>query len=240
MKNTEIINMTTISTERPKFVNEHLQKATDRILSIYVSAAKYADEKNQEIAKILGEVLVKKSYTDDGFKSVADYAKTIFGINYQNAYALANAGKVYNDPKAPIELKKFSPSKLAAIAAVDETVVLKSIESGEITSNTTQKELKEYATSHSTEQEKPRKKKEKVYVAKLHMPVAEEFREDFLFLDNEDTIENHILRLKSLINKIHADAELDHSKLSVKEPILYAVYSDEFSVVISFHHKHEF
>lgn len=239
MKNTEIINMTALSIVRPKFANEHLQKATDRILSIYVNAAKYADEKNQEIAKILGEVLVKKSYTDDGFKSVADYAKTIFGINYQNAYALANAGKVYNDPKAPIELKKFSPSKLAAIAAVDETVVLKSIESGEITSNTTQKELKEYATSHSTKEDKPRKKKEKNYVAKLHMLIAEEFQEDFLFLDNEDTIENHILRLKSTITTPNINSELIHHKISVKDQILYAIYNDEFSVVISFYEKKE-
>lgn len=145
MKATEIITLNPISAAACTFKDEHLTKATQRITAIYSDAAKYADTKNREIAKILGEVADKKSYETDGFKSVADYASSVFGIARQNAYALANAGKVYNDKDAHPELKAMSPSKIAELASVDTEVVNAALESGEIGHGTTQKELREFA-----------------------------------------------------------------------------------------------
>lgn len=139
------------------FKDERLAKATQRITAIYNDAAKYADTKNREIAKILGDVADKKAYEADGFKSVADYASTVFGIARQNAYALANAGKVYNDKSAHPELQAMSPSKLAELAAVDTKAVNAALESGEITHDTTQKALREFAdkAKSTKETEKP-------------------------------------------------------------------------------------
>lgn len=153
MKATEIITLNPITTAVPTFKDERLTKATQRITAIYADAAKYADTKNREIAKILGDVAAKKSYEADGFKSVADYASTIFGIARQNAYALANAGKVYNDKSAHPELQAMSPSKLAELAAVDTKVVNAALESGEITHDTTQKSLREFADKVKSEKE---------------------------------------------------------------------------------------
>lgn len=127
------------------FKDERLAKATQRITAIYNDAAKYADTKNREIAKILGDVADKKAYETDGFKSIADYASTVFGIARQNAYALANAGKVYNDKDAHPELKAMSPSKIAELAAVDIKAVNAALNSGEINHDTTQKDLREFA-----------------------------------------------------------------------------------------------
>lgn len=130
-----------------KFKDPRLAEATKRIAAIYTDAAKFVDTKNREIASILAEVMDAKSYEKDGFKSVGDYAKEVFGINRQNAYSLATAGKVYNDKNAPAALKAMSPSKLAEVAKVPTETLTKAIEDGKITADTTQKDLRDFATA---------------------------------------------------------------------------------------------
>lgn len=153
MKTTEIITLNPINDIAPTFKDDRLTKATQRITSIYNDAAKYVDTKNREIAKILAEVSDKKAYEADGFKSVADYAYTVFGIARQNAYALSNAGKVYNDKNAHPELQSMSPSKLAELAAVDTKALNAALEAGEITHDTTQKALREFADKAKADKE---------------------------------------------------------------------------------------
>lgn len=145
MKSTEIITMNELNIESRNFKDTRLAKATERIAAIYKDAAKYAEQKNREIAKILADVAQKNAYEADGFKSVADYASTVFGIARQNAYALASAGKVYNDETANPELKAMTPSKLAEIAAVPNDKLDKALASGTIDHTTTQKALREFA-----------------------------------------------------------------------------------------------
>ena len=128
-----------------KFKDPRLTEATKRIAAIYTDAAKFVDTKNREIASILAEVMESKAYEKDGFKSVGDYAKDVFGINRQNAYALASAGKVYNDQNAPEALKAMTPSKLAEVAKLPADTLKKAIDEGKITADTTQKELREFA-----------------------------------------------------------------------------------------------
>lgn len=154
MKATEIITLNPITAAAHTFKDDRLTKATNRITAIYADAAKYADIKNREIAKILGDVADKKAYEIDGFKSVADYASTVFGIARQNAYALANAGKVYNDKDAHPELKAMSPSKIAELAAVDTKTVNAALNSGEINHDTTQKGLREFADKVKSKEDK--------------------------------------------------------------------------------------
>ena len=130
-----------------KFKDPRLAEATKRIAAIYTDAAKFVDTKNREIASILAEVMESKAYEKDGFKSVGDYAKEVFGINRQNAYSLAAAGKVYNDKTAPAALKAMTPSKLAEVAKVPAETLTKAISDGKITAETTQKDLRDFASS---------------------------------------------------------------------------------------------
>lgn len=140
-----------------EYKDERLAKATQRITAIYNDAAKYADTKNREIAKILGDIAEKKAYEKDGFKSVADYASNVFGIATQNAYALARAGKVYNDKDAHPELKAMSPSKIAELNSIDSKIIKEALDSGKITHETTQKALREFAETakNKSAQENP-------------------------------------------------------------------------------------
>lgn len=137
-----------------KFKDPRLAEATKKIAAIYTDAAKFVDTKNREIASILAEVMEAKSYEKDGFKSVGDYAKEVFGINRQNAYSLATAGKVYNDKNAPAALKSMTPSKLAEVAKVPADTLKKAIEDGKITADTTQKDLREFAAAATVKSDK--------------------------------------------------------------------------------------
>ena len=142
-----ILDIKNVTAATLSFKDERLVEATQRIATIYASAAEFAEAKNREIAKILADVMEQKSYVKDGFKSVSDYAGKTFGINKNNAYALANAGKVYNDPKANPKLKELSPSKLVELVNVDSGTVDKALENGTITAASTQKQLREFATN---------------------------------------------------------------------------------------------
>lgn len=178
MKATEIITLNPITTASSTFKDERLTKATQRIAAIYADASKYADTKNREIAKILGDVSDKKAYEADGFKSVADYAFTVFGIARQNAYALANAGKVYNDKSAHAELQAMSPSKLAELAAVDTKVVNAALEAGEITHDTTQKALREFADKAKSDKEGEKPVVLDIFTARPCIPALSEEQSD--------------------------------------------------------------
>lgn len=150
-----IITITELTPETArKFKDPRLAEATKRIAAIYADAAKFVDTKNREIASILAEVMEAKSYEKDGFKSVGDYAKEVFGINRQNAYSLAAAGKVYNDNNAPAALKAMTPSKLAEVAKLPADTLKKAVEDGKITADTTQKDLREFAASVTTKSDK--------------------------------------------------------------------------------------
>lgn len=144
-----LIQISDLSITEQSFQDPRLQKATARILSIYHDAAKYADRKNREIAKILATVKDEKSYEADGFSSVGDYAGKVFGISSVNAYKLATAGAVYNNPDAPEIMKQFSPSKLAELSRVPEEALKSAIDSQVITPDTTQKELREFARQNA-------------------------------------------------------------------------------------------
>lgn len=162
----ELLTISPVTLSNIEFKNPVLAKATKKIMTIYTDAAKYADDKNREIAKILGNVAEQKAYLEDGFLSVADYANETFGIQKNNAYKLANAGKVYNSPEAPAALKEMSPSKLAEIASLPEETVTKGIESGEISQNKTQKELREFAASKKEEKKAKTESNVKKFVAR--------------------------------------------------------------------------
>lgn len=147
MKANEIITLSPVTVAVRNFKDKRLQEAAKQISNIYRDAVTYAQDKNRDVAKILAKVADEKSYEKDGFKSVADFANSTFGIARQNAYALASAGKVYNDEKAPKELKALTPSKLAEVASLPADKLSEAVKNGAITPEKTQKELRELATS---------------------------------------------------------------------------------------------
>lgn len=151
----DLISVTALENSgKMEFKNPKLAQATADIRKIYIDAAAYAAEKNREIAKILARVKSEKLYQDDGFANVHEYAFEVFGIGKGNSYALSYAGEVYNSPTAPQSLKDFSTSKLAVLASSDQNEVIKAIEAGKISKDTTQNDLRTYAATLKPKKEK--------------------------------------------------------------------------------------
>lgn len=230
-----------------KFKDPRLADATKRIATIYTDAAKFVDTKNREIASILAEVMEAKSYEKDGFKSVGDYAKEVFGINRQNAYSLAAAGKVYNDKSAPAALKSMTPSKLAEVAKVPADALKKAIEDGKITADTTQKDLREFAAAATAKPDKAEvldeytarpctllvtERDADTYSKPRTLPEWEDYFMDYMqSLSPSRTPE--IIKLPKVTPPQHPD-----SKKATVERRLFT--SDNFSMVVEFYtHKPE-
>lgn len=151
-----IITMIPISQNVTTFQDPRLTKHTERIVKIYTDAAVFADKKNREIASILATIKSEKSYEKDGFSSVAEYAEKVFGIRKNNAYALATAGEIYNNPETSPALKQMSPSKVVELSRIPVDKIEESIKDGKISSASSQKELREFAKEYA-KSERPTK-----------------------------------------------------------------------------------
>lgn len=84
----------------------------------------------------------------DGFKTPVEVAMNVFGFKKQNAYDLVNAGRIYLNENEPAELRKMTPSNLAAFLRADGKEARKAISDGSISSKSTQAELKAFADAH--------------------------------------------------------------------------------------------
>ena len=225
-----------------KFKDPRLADATNRIAAIYMDAAKFVDTKNREIASILAEVMEAKSYEKDGFKSVGDYAKDVFGINRQNAYSLASAGKVYNDKNAPEALKAMTPSKLAEVSKVPADTLKKALDDGKITADTTQKELREFASSVTDKSDKVEILKK--YTARPCVPmVSERDADTYAFARTLPEWEDYFLEVMTSLSPSRFPEVIKISKTTVpgsdtdaKPTVERRLFtSDNFSMVVEFY-----
>lgn len=136
----ELMNTNTART----FKNARLNEITAEINS----CGKSMNANTVQIAKLLGEVLDGQLYTDDGFKSVGEYAEQTFGIGKASAYQLANVGKRFylaETATAALAAEMYSPAKLAELVKLDDEQIQNAIDSGAISAASTQAQLRETA-----------------------------------------------------------------------------------------------
>ena len=100
---------------------------------------------NRAVAPVLAEVMEDKLYKADGFSSVADYAEQTFGLKRSFAYMLARVGKRVKTLPA---LSEFTTSNAAELVNADGEAVTEAVESGELSSESTQQQLREFALAH--------------------------------------------------------------------------------------------
>lgn len=148
-----------------KLNSPELVKATDEILAIMgkasaevdtlrAKAERKRDDTGRAVARILGRVSSNEAYKVDGFKSVEDYAQKVLDMPKATAYALAAYGRAINDPKANPKLLEMSPFNFDAVKSLGLPAINAALESGEISPDMTQKELKEYRDAHKPESSK--------------------------------------------------------------------------------------
>ena len=135
----------TIKTNLPVFKSKKLNEATSTIYKAVNAFNKSSILTRRTISATLALIEKDKTYRDDGFKSLAEYAETI-GLDKSLAHKLENAGRLImsENPIVRDFAAKADYSKLAILASADESEVAKAIESGDITETTTQAEVKEW------------------------------------------------------------------------------------------------
>lgn len=142
--NTTTISIPEISTSVAVYSNQELQVRTNKIRNLYTQIGAGLRTGVREIAVILGEIKEQKLYVDDGFKSVAEYAEDAFGLKQSAAYGLATAGILYNSDKIPAPVKDLSPYTLAHLSTLSEDEIVQAYESGDITVNSTQADVRNF------------------------------------------------------------------------------------------------
>lgn len=158
MTNNELILSTANAPAKFTFKNAKLNELSAKIAeqaanmnSVYNAAKEGAEAVNKALAPLFGELLSSKCYTEDGFKSVADYAEKTFGMGKSMAYMLARVGKEYHNEGGELTAKAvetLSTSKLAELTGVDRVAVAKAIDSGELTADSSLADCREFAARH--------------------------------------------------------------------------------------------
>lgn len=140
----EITNATVKAPASFTFKNKKLNEISIRIAKIGDDMGK----KNMELAKLLGTVKRDELFKDDGFKSVAEYADSTFGIQKSLAYQLAKVGERFylsDNATAKTVSGMLPPSNLAELVNMKDEDIQKAIDAKEITPTTTQKTLRSVA-----------------------------------------------------------------------------------------------
>lgn len=127
--------------------------ATAKLLSVGENVKAAKEEFNRAVAPVLARIADGKLYKADGFKSVAEYAEQTFAINRSMTYLLARVGKRMQTLP---ELAEFTTSNAAELVNADGVAVRKGIASGEISSESTQQQLRDFAAAHPLKEAKPR------------------------------------------------------------------------------------
>ena len=117
----------------------------------------------------MGRVLDTQCYKEDGFKSVADFAYQTFGINENYAYQLAKVGNRFYNAESETAEKVVSllggkVGNLAEIASMSDEDIVAAIDSGDISAETTQKDLRNIATAAKPQKVKTEKRCNLTYV----------------------------------------------------------------------------
>lgn len=146
--NTNTVKAIAILDKAPVFKSAELNKATATIFEAVNKYNATATETRKAVAVELYHIEKGKLYKDDGHKSLADYAATI-GLDKSLAHKLENAGRLLDSENETIRNYAATAdySKLAILASADEKEVQQAIESGEITADTTQAQVKEWKAS---------------------------------------------------------------------------------------------
>ena len=145
-----------------------LNKATDAIVArfdkyraetagLLGKVNKATESAGRDIGKLLAEIESSGCYKVDGFNTVPKYAEAVLGMPASTSAALLRYGVMLNDKDMPEVVKALPWSNYDAVKSAGKAEIIKGVESGEITANSTQKELKAFAAKVNAN--KPRKSK---------------------------------------------------------------------------------
>lgn len=139
----------------PSFKSKELNTATKSLYDVAENVYATAFEGNKRICIILARVEKTQAYKEDGFKSLAEYCEAI-GFDKSKVHKMENAGRLYDSENETV--KEFAASmgygNLAVIASASTEAIAKAVETGELTKDSTQDNIREWKTKHNEEHAK--------------------------------------------------------------------------------------
>ena len=139
-------------TEVPTFKSKELNTATKSLYDVAENVYATAFEGNKRICIILARVEKTQAYKEDGFKSLAEYCEAI-GFDKSKVHKMENAGRLYDSENETV--KEFAASmgygNLAVIASASEDAIAEAVESGELTADSSQNDIRDWKAKHNAE-----------------------------------------------------------------------------------------
>lgn len=215
------------------FKNESLNQFSASIAKIAIDSV----SRNIELARIFGRILETECYKEDGFKSVADFAEKTFGIKEANAYQLARVGKRFfnsdtETAKRVVNTLKGHTGNLAEIVNMSDEDIEEALNSGAISSDSTQAKLREFANS-----KKPPKvineKSCRLSAIISHMEEngkIETVSKSSIVVDNVELLkaigfseQDKLVKLYNLEKLVHREGKEDTTKVTGFEAIAFTI-----------------
>lgn len=146
-----------INQTMPTFKSKELNKATQVIFDAVNVFNTTASETRKVIAVQLSRIENGKLYKDDGCKSLAEYGERI-GLDKSLTHKLENAGRLLDSKTAQVKnlASEMDYSKLSILASIDEKELAEAVDKGEIKSDMSQREVKDWKEGHLAKTAKPK------------------------------------------------------------------------------------
>lgn len=147
-------NVKIIETSRvDSLKNPELRTAARKVIKLEQTRERAA----YTIAQVLYNVECKRLYVQDGFKSIDQFASSVFGYKKATVYNMMKIAKNYMLPDAAGTILQkdgldFTYSKLSELLPLDTETVKKAVEDGEISPTMTQKELRAYVKNQKNQE----------------------------------------------------------------------------------------
>lgn len=143
------IQIRKVDTFKSKALNEATAIMFDANSKMYAAAASAEDaisKGRKVIAATLATVEKGKLYKEDGFENLAAYGAAIGLEDKSTVHKLENAGRllISEDETVNAFAQSVDWSKLAILASASEAALKEGIDSGELTEDKTQREVKEW------------------------------------------------------------------------------------------------
>lgn len=137
--------------------NARLDKISNEIMSemnkanaLFTEVQAKTEAYARACAPLFGEVKRDKLYEKGGYKSLEEYA-AVFGVQKSTAYAWARVGEAFfledNDYTRKIR-ETLTMSNMAELTNTDRVQLAAAIDNKDITKDTAQKEIRDFATTH--------------------------------------------------------------------------------------------
>lgn len=131
-------------------ISNEIMSEMNKVNALFTEVQAKTEAYARACAPLFGEVKRDKLYEKGGYKSLEEYA-AVFGVQKSTAYAWARVGEAFflEDNEHTRKIREtLTMSNMAELTNTDRVQLSAAIDNKDITKDTAQKDIREFATSH--------------------------------------------------------------------------------------------